>query len=49
MVVAVNYSTKWVEVEALMNITAKGIERFIWKNVICRYGILHAFMIDNGK
>ena len=48
-VVAVNYFTKWVEVEALVNITAKSIERFLWKNVVCRYGIPHAFVIDNGK
>ena len=46
---AVDYFTKWVEVEALSSITAKCIERFIWKNVICRYGIPHAFITDNGK
>ena len=27
--VAVDYFTKWVEVEALVNITAKSIERFL--------------------
>ena len=48
-VVVVDYFTKWVEIEALMNITAKSIERFLWKNVVCQYGILHAFVTDNGK
>ncbi|XP_059461845.1 uncharacterized protein LOC132190823 [Corylus avellana] len=48
-VVAVDYFTKWVEVEALVNITAKSIEKFLWKNVICRHGIPHAFVTDNGK
>ncbi|XP_059446435.1 uncharacterized protein LOC132177982 [Corylus avellana] len=48
-VVAVDYFTKWAEVEALVNITAKTIERFLWKNIICRYGIPHAFITDNGK
>ena len=48
-VVAVDYFTKWVKVEALVNITAKSIEQFLWKNVICRYGIPHAFVTDNGK
>ena len=28
-IVAVDYFTKWVEVEALVNITAKSIERFL--------------------
>jgi transposase InsO family protein len=45
----VDYFTKWVEVEALVNITTKSIERFLWKNVVCRYGIPHAFITDNGK
>jgi hypothetical protein len=48
-VVAVDYFTKWAEVEPLVNITAKTIQRFLWKNVVCRYGIPHAFVIDNGK
>ncbi|XP_059438049.1 uncharacterized protein LOC132170910 [Corylus avellana] len=42
-------SVEMVEVEALVNITAKSIEKFLWKNVVCRYGIPHAFVTDNGK
>ncbi|XP_059436368.1 uncharacterized protein LOC132169334 [Corylus avellana] len=49
VVVAVDYFTKWAEVEALVNKTTKCMERFLWKNVICRYGIPHAFVTDNGK
>jgi IS30 family transposase len=45
----VDYFTKWVEVEPLVNITAKCIERFPWKNAICHYGVPHAFVTDNGK
>jgi hypothetical protein len=48
-VVAVDYFTKWVEAEPLVSITAKVIERFLWKNVVCRYGVPHAFVTDNGK
>jgi hypothetical protein len=48
-VVAVDYFTKWVEVEPLVNITSKSIERFLWKNVICSYGVPHAFVTGNGK
>jgi hypothetical protein len=47
--VAVDYFTKWAEVEALSSITTKCIKRFLWKNVICRYGIPHAFVTNNGK
>jgi hypothetical protein len=45
----VNYFTKWEEVEAMVNITAKGIEWFLWKNVVYRYGIAHVFITNNGK
>jgi ribonuclease HI len=48
-VVAVDYFTKWTEVEPLANITTTAIQRFLWKNVICRYGVPHAFVTDNGK
>jgi hypothetical protein len=48
-VVAVDYFTKWAEVEPLVNITAKTIERFLWKNVVYRYSVPHAFVTNNGK
>jgi hypothetical protein len=48
-VVAVDYFTKWAEAETLSNITAKCIEKFLWKNIIYRHGIPHAFVTDNGK
>ena len=48
-VVVVDYFTKWVKVMALMNITSMSIKRFLWKNVVCRYGIPHAFITYNGK
>jgi hypothetical protein len=48
-VVAMDYFTKWVEVEPLVNITAKSIKQFLWKNVVCRYGVPYAFVTDNGR
>ena len=33
----------------MVNITANSIKRFLWKNVVCRYGIPHAFVTNNGK
>jgi transposase InsO family protein len=49
VVIAVYYFTKWVEVEALVNIIAKSIKRFLWKNVVYRYGVPHAFVTHKGK
>ena len=39
LVVGIDYFTKWVEVEALAIITKKSIRSFVWRNIICRFGI----------
>jgi ribonuclease HI len=49
LVVAVDYFTKWAEAEALATITTGNIKNFLWKSIICRYGIPYAFVTDNGK
>jgi len=38
-----------VEAEALATITEKNIRSFVWKNIICRYGIPKVLVSDNGK
>jgi hypothetical protein len=48
-VVVVDYFTKWAEVEAIATITTRNIRNFLWKSVVCHYGIPHAFVIGNGK
>ena len=45
--VIVDYFTKWVNVEALTSITPAKIREFIYKNIICRYGIPHTIVSDN--
>ena len=32
----------------MAKITAKAAEKFIWRNIICRFGIPHALISDNG-
>ena len=49
LVVAIDYFTKWVEAEPLATITEKNIQCFIWKAVICRFGIPRVLVSDNGK
>lgn len=48
-VVAVDYFTKWTEAEALATITVAKIEHFVWKNILCRFGLPNAIVTDNGK
>ena len=40
---------KWVEAEALAIITEKNIRNFVWRNIICKYGIPRVLVPDNGK
>ena len=49
LVVGINYFTKWVEAKALATITEKNIQTFVWRNIICRYGILKVLVSDNGR
>jgi len=49
ILVAVDYFTKWVEAEALANITARQVHSFVWRNIICRFGLPHTIIMDNGR
>uniref|UniRef100_A0A2N9F200 Integrase catalytic domain-containing protein n=1 Tax=Fagus sylvatica TaxID=28930 RepID=A0A2N9F200_FAGSY len=44
-----DYFTKWVEAEPLATITERNIQNFVWKAVICRFGIPRVLVSDNGK
>ena len=35
LLVAIDYFTKWVEVEALSTIMEAKVQNFVWKNIIC--------------
>ena len=45
---AVEYFTKWVEAEAVSAITESRVRTFIWKNIICRFGLPRVLVSDNG-
>ncbi|KAL5544478.1 hypothetical protein UlMin_008262 [Ulmus minor] len=47
-IVAIDYYTKWVEAESLQEITEARTTGFIWRNIICRFGIPHSLVSDNG-
>ncbi|KAL2235727.1 UNVERIFIED_CONTAM: Gag-Pol polyprotein [Sesamum indicum] len=48
IIVAVEYFTKWVEAEAVAQISKKEVISFIWKNIICRFGLPRILISDNG-
>ncbi|RVX00568.1 Gag-Pol polyprotein [Vitis vinifera] len=49
LLVATHYFRKWVEVKAYANIKDKDVSKFVWKNIICRFGIPQAIIVDNGS
>ena len=48
-IIGVDYFTKWAEAEPLATITEKKVRNFIWRSIICRFGIPKALVFDNGK
>ena len=49
LLVGTNYFTKWVEAEPLANIKDMDAKKFVWKNIVTRFGVLHTLISDNGK
>ena len=49
LIVGINYFTKWVEAKALATITEKNVRNFVWRCIICRFGIPRVFISDNGR
>ena len=48
VLVAVDYFTKWAEAEALANIRDVEVKKFVWKNIITRFGVPNTIISDNG-
>ncbi|RVW68796.1 Gag-Pol polyprotein [Vitis vinifera] len=48
LLVATDYFSKWVEAEAYASIKDKDVTKFVWKNIVCRFGIPQAIIADNG-
>ena len=49
LIVAVDYFTKWIEAKPLTTITTQQVQQFVWKDIICRYGVPHTIITDNGR
>ena len=48
LLVATDYFSKWIEADAFTSIKDRDVTRFIWKNIVCRFGILRSIISDNG-
>lgn len=48
LIVVVDYFTKWVEAEAVVKADDRAIQKFLWKNICCRYRVSRVLIDDNG-
>ena len=48
LLVGTDNFTKWVEAEPLANIRDVDAKRFVWKNIVTRFGVPHVLISDNG-
>jgi hypothetical protein len=48
VVVEVEYFLKWLEAKPLATITSAMVQKFFWQNIVCRFGVPKAIIVDNG-
>ena len=48
MLVAIDYFTKWVEAASYKVLNSMKVAQFIQTNIICRYGVPHEIISNNG-
>ncbi|GJT32524.1 reverse transcriptase domain-containing protein [Tanacetum coccineum] len=49
LIVAIDYFTKWIEAKHVATITGNPVKKFVWDNIVCRFGLLGEIVSDNGK
>ena len=48
LLMGTDYFTKWIEAEPLAKITESNVEKFVWQNIITRFGVPYCIISDNG-
>nr|GEV00581.1 reverse transcriptase domain-containing protein [Tanacetum cinerariifolium] len=47
LIVVMDYFTKWIEAKAVATITSSQMKKFIWDNIVCRFGLPGEIVSDN--
>ena len=48
LLVSMDYFTKWIEAKLLANIRDVDAKKFVWKNIVTRFGVPRTLISDNG-
>nr|GEU33828.1 reverse transcriptase domain-containing protein [Tanacetum cinerariifolium] len=49
LIVAIDYFTKLIEAKPVASITRTQVKKFVWDNIVCRFGLLGEVISDNEK
>ena len=49
LLVVTDYFTKWIEAAPYAQIQEKQVVDFVWKHIICRFGLPKEIVCDNGS
>ncbi|GKD07470.1 reverse transcriptase domain-containing protein, partial [Tanacetum coccineum] len=49
LIVSMDYFTKWIEEKAVAIITGNQVKKFVWDNIVCRFGLPREIVSDNDK
>nr|GEV78575.1 reverse transcriptase domain-containing protein [Tanacetum cinerariifolium] len=49
LIVTMDYFTKWIEAKVVATITRGQVKKFVWDNIVYRFGLPGEIFSDNGK
>ncbi|GJU51958.1 reverse transcriptase domain-containing protein [Tanacetum coccineum] len=49
LIVAIDYFTKWIEAKVVATITGNQVKKFVWDNIVCRFGLPGEIISYNEK
>ncbi|GJS55049.1 reverse transcriptase domain-containing protein [Tanacetum coccineum] len=49
LIVAIDYFTKWIEAKPVATITGSQVKKFVWDNIVCKFGLPGEIISNNGK
>jgi len=49
LLVGIDYFTKWIKVKPLASISAKNVQNFVWRSIVCLFEVPHTIITNNGR
>ncbi|GJV67213.1 reverse transcriptase domain-containing protein [Tanacetum coccineum] len=49
LIVAMDYFTKWIKAKAMATISGNQVKKFMWNDIVCRFGLPGEIISDNNK